>query len=221
LKEIGKYISSPEAAFPNSIILAANFREATGEIEDDEESDTQSASRKRWTFEMSESERCGRLIIPSRDKLAAIIDGQHRLFGFQELSPRSLEMPLVCSIYFELPKPYQAYLFATINAKQKAVDKSQTYELFGYSVDDEPAESWTPDKLAIFLARKLNSDPDSPLYLRIIIPAENDIVQSAAAARRSGTWVVSLAVVVEGIARLVSRNPKEDAFKMLGETKTQ
>jgi hypothetical protein len=42
-------------------------------------------------------------------------------------------MQLICSIFFELPKPYQAQLFATINSTQKPVDKSLTYELFGYN----------------------------------------------------------------------------------------
>lgn len=208
LKEIGNYVSSPEAAFPNSIILAANFRENSGDFEDD--------VSKQWEFQPS-GEVEGLLTIPTNEKLAAIIDGQHRLFGFNFASPDCLDMPLVCAIYFDLPKSYQAYLFATINAKQKPVDKSQTYELFGYSLDDEEPESWTPDKLAVFLARKLNSESDSPFFRHILIPAENEIVKTASQARKSGSWMISLATIVDGIVKLVTRNAKQDSNKMLGD----
>lgn len=206
LRDIGQFIDSIEAAFPNSIILAANFREATGEVEDDD--------RLRWTLTLNEVGDAGTLVIPHSDKLAAIIDGQHRLFGFQFASAARRQMPMVCAIYFDLPKPYQAFLFATINSNQKSVDRSQTYELFGYNVDDEPPLSWTPDKLAVFLARKLNADSDSPFYRHIVIAAENDIVQSMSAARRAGDWMVSTATIVGGILKLISKNPKRDAYRM-------
>ena len=209
LKQIGEFIDTVEAAFPNSVILAANFKEETGELESDEDT--------RWT--VSHDERgVAKLTIPTSEKLAAIIDGQHRLFGFgfSDLPGRK-SMPLVCAIYFDLPKPYQAFLFATINSNQKSVDKSQTYELFGYNVEDQPPECWTPDKLAVFLTRKLNSEKDSPFYEHIVIAAENDIVQTVSEARRSGDWMVSTATIVEGILKLISKNAKKDAYFMNGE----
>ena len=46
-------------------------------------------------------------------------------------------MELLCAIFVDLPKPFQAQLFATINSTQKPVNKSLTYEMFGYNVDDE------------------------------------------------------------------------------------
>jgi hypothetical protein len=46
-------------------------------------------------------------------------------------------MSLVCSVYFDLPRPFQAQLFATINSTQKRVDRSLTYELFGYNIVEE------------------------------------------------------------------------------------
>ena len=125
-----------------------------------------------------------------------------------------LDFPLVCSVFFDLPKPYQAFLFAIINSNQKSVDKSQTYELFGYDIQDEPPEAWTPEKLSVFLCRKLNIEKDSPLNNRIIISAENDIVLGISAARKEGRWMISTATVVDGILRLISGNPKEDAYIM-------
>ena len=210
LKEIGKFIDSGAASFPNSIILAANYAEETGmEVEDVDQS---------WEFKPSARDGCGSLRIPVAAKTAAIIDGQHRLFGFNYAEkPHRLDMPLVCSVFFDLPKPYQARLFATINANQRPVNKSQTYELFGYNLEEEPAKKWTPEKLAVFMARKLNAEKTSPFHDHIVVPAENDFSTTLAAARRDGNWAVSLATVVEGTLRLITSNPKHDAFKMAGE----
>lgn len=209
LKDIGNFIDSGAACFPNSIILAANYREEDGLEEDDEE--------RMWQCPESDG-MLAELRIPSSFKLAAIIDGQHRLFGFNfSTIPNRLNMPLVCAIFFDLPKPYQARLFATINANQRPVNKSQTYELFGYNLEEESAQKWTPEKLSVFMARKLNADVSSSLHGHIVIPAENDFSDSMAEARRVGEWMVSMATVVEGTVRLISSNPKRDAYRMAGE----
>jgi DNA phosphorothioation-associated DGQHR protein 1 len=210
LKDIAGFIESPEAAFPNAIILAANVTESRSDSVEEEEE-----LSKSWDFEPDNGADSGILVIPTSEKMAAIIDGQHRLFGFNSVKSDRLEMPLVCAIYFDLPKAYQAYLFATINAKQRPVDKSQTYELFGYSLDEEPAETWTPDKLAVFLARKLNWDPESKLRRHIIIPAEHEADSQMGMDEVPIKWTVSLATVVEGILQLISSNPREDALAML------
>jgi DNA phosphorothioation-associated DGQHR protein 1 len=210
LKDIGKFIDTGAACFPNAIILAANYREGDGLVEEDED--------LKWEFSPEHSPSVGKLLIPSAIKLAAIIDGQHRLFGFNFISKlERLDMPMVCAIFFDLPKPYQARLFATINSTQRPVSKSQTYELFGYNIEEEPAKKWTPEKLAVFMARKLNADSSSPFYQHMVVPAENDFSTTLAAARRTGDWAVSMATIVEGIVRLISLNPKRDAYKMAGE----
>ncbi|MCE9610333.1 MAG: DGQHR domain-containing protein [Chthoniobacter sp.] len=210
LKEIGRFIDTGSASFPNTIILAANYRAEDGLVEDDD--------KIRWEFVTANGTGTGHLIIPTPQKLAAIIDGQHRLFGFNFiLNMARLDMPLVCAVYFDLPKPYQARLFATINANQRPVSKSQTYELFGYNVEEEEPKKWTPEKFAVFLTRKLNAEEDSPFHDHIVVPAENDFSTSLAEARRAGDWAVSMATVVEGTVRLISSNPKTDAYEMAGE----
>lgn len=214
MREIGMFIDGSSAAFPNSVIIAANYREEDGLVEEDESS--------KWRFDVAQDGLSGRLTIPKPAKLAPIIDGQHRLFGFNfTTKPERLDMPLLCAIYFDLPKPYQAYLFATINANQRPVTKSQTYELFGYNVEDEPPERWTPEKLAVFLTRKLNTESESPFRDHIVVAAENDFAPTIAEIRRSGNWAVSTATVVEGIVRLISSNPKKDAYAMDGKLEYQ
>lgn len=229
LTQIGAYIDREDAAFPNSIILAANVRPETGLIEEDAEeeaelSDLPGATKeeqtsqpkgasRRWRIE-ERHDGCHTMIIPTAGKLAAIIDGQHRLYGFTQIKQlERLDMELVCSVYLDLPKPFQAQLFATVNSNQKRVDKSLTYELFGYNVDDEEPSYWAPDKLAVFLTRRLGADPASPLKDRIVIAPRKDEILRASQAE--GDWKISTAVIVDGILRLLTSNPKSDANFML------
>ncbi|MGV8894458.1 MAG: DNA phosphorothioation-associated DGQHR protein 1 [Burkholderiaceae bacterium] len=223
LQVIADYINRTDAAFPNSIILAANFRKSDGLIEDDEpetdETDENQSepTHKSWTIE-EQADGCCKLHIPTGAKLAAIIDGQHRLFAFAQAKPVRLDMDLLCSVFIDLPKPIQAQLFATINSTQKPVDKSQTYELFGYNVEDEDEAYWSPDKLAVFFTRKLGIDEKSPLKGKIIVAPKKDHVLTELAAKKP--WKVSTAVVVEGIMRLYTTNPKKDTTNLLeGERK--
>jgi len=238
LTQIADYIAREDAAFPNSIILAGNFLPDTGLIEDDDDAEAEAdaaiqseptggiplASQKPnegqvpapprgWNINES-STGAFTLTIPTAEKLAAIIDGQHRLFAFAELKSRTrLDMSLICSVFLDLPKPYQAQLFATINSTQKPVDKSLTYELFGYNIADDKSGFWTPDKLAVFMTRKLGTEEASPLKGRIIVAPKRDTVLEQMGAGRD--WKVSTAVIVEGVMRLFSANPKRDTNFLL------
>lgn len=216
LKPVASYIDREDAAFPNSIILAANYRRDTGLLEEENPDDGDDAgvqgSIDYW-FVHEAPDGCHSLTIPSAAKLASVIDGQHRLFAFAEALPKRLDMELVCSVFLDLPKPYQAQLFATINSNQKPVDKSLTYEMFGYNIEEEEESFWSPDKLAVFLTRKLAVDQDSPLNGRIqIAPVRDDALNNQL---RNEPWRVSTAVIVEAIMRLFTSNPKADTAALL------
>lgn len=230
LQQIAEYIDRTESAFPNAIILAANYHESGYTLDeylelnpDDDDSinpqkllsDKQNLINARWKITHTDSNNYI-LTIPSKEKLAAIIDGQHRLFAFASQAlknPDRLNMDLLCSVYLDLPKAYQAQLFAIINSTQKPVDKSLTFELYGYNISEEKAESWTPDKLAVFFSRKLATEPDSPLCGRIKIAAKTD--EALTALGEETSWKVSTAVIVEGIMKLISSNPTRDANVLL------
>lgn len=196
-RSIAKYIDTVESAFPNSVILSANYNDQGSLIEEEE---------RRWKIETDE---CGdHLIIPSAERMASVIDGQHRLLGFDYCLEERRDMQLLCSVYIDLPIAYQAYIFATININQRKVDKSLAYEQFGYNLDDESPESWSPDKLAVFFTRKLNLDPESPLHQHIkIAPLEADLVFNQSVGQ---SWMISTACVVEGILSLFSSKPMTD-----------
>ncbi|AUL49004.1 DNA phosphorothioation-associated DGQHR protein 1 [Bordetella trematum] len=210
MPQIADYINRPDSAFPGTIILAANFQKDDGLILGSDDNNNQ--SHKEWMIE-ADTNGNFTLIIPTDEKLAAVIDGQHRLFAFADAKPERLEMDLICSIFLDLPKPFQAQLFATINSTQEKVDKSLTYELFGYNLNEEEEEYWSPDKLAVFLTRKLSTDPESPLSGRIVIAPRRDKALDDISSQRD--WKISTAVVVEGIMRLFSSNPKKDINNLL------
>lgn len=203
LREIGKYIDTAEMTFPNSIILSVNNNEDGSIIQD---------TNNRWELINENGEYF--LEFPKNIKSASIIDGQHRLNGFDYIKDESrLDMELLCSIFFDLPNPYQAYLFATINGNQKKVDKSLALEQFGYFIEKEEKESWTPEKLAANIVRKLNFEKTSPLYSLIkLAPIYNneDFIEL-----NKSNWLISTSAMIEGILSLITSNYKRDRIEMM------
>ena len=173
-------------------------------------------SASRWYFNQIEN-NLYEIVIPTNQKLAAIIDGQHRLKGFDYVTnTERLNVELPCSIFFDLPNSYQAYLFATINGNQKKVDKSLALEQFGFNVDEEPQNSWTPEKLAVYFVRQLNFK-DSPLKGHIkIAPKISPDLEKEIFTEQS-QWMVSTATIVDGILNLISSKPKRDRVEMAQE----
>jgi DNA phosphorothioation-associated DGQHR protein 1 len=222
LREIARFINREDSTFPNSIILAANYR-FDGDVEGDslDEEVEFDEQKNRWRIEAdtqstsSEGDAIERLVlvIPSKKRIAAVIDGQHRLFAFTKAHPEHLKDELLCAVFMDLPKPMQAQIFAVINSTQKPVNKSLTYDLFGYNVDDEEEQYWSPEKLAVFFARRLAVSDDSPLKNRIVVAPENTF--ASARELRKMPWKVSFATVVRGVLRLVSSNPKLDASLLM------
>lgn len=209
LSEIGRFIDSVEMSFPSSIIIAANYNE-DGQLVDDE--------NIRWDIEQL-GENLFKIIIPTDAKLAAVIDGQHRLQGFGNrylTNNERLNVELPVSIFFDLSNPYQAFLFATINGNQKKVDKSLALEQFGFNVEDEPQHSWTPEKLAVYFARKLNFK-ESPIKGHIKIAPKISTQLHKQIFNSEAEWSVSTATVVDGILNLITNNAKRDRVEMAQE----
>ncbi len=201
-RQIGAYIDEENSTFPNNIILSANYR-TSGDFEDDES--------LQWRVERVKDEHY-QLIVPSPERLASIIDGQHRLKGFEESQkPDRKKMDMPCAVFINLPRPYQARIFATININQKRVDKSLAYQLFGYDLNEKDADLWSPDMLAVFLARNLEGRDDSPFKNHVRLA----LVQIPGEGKQSSVWKVSIASIVEGITRLISAKPAADRSALL------
>ena len=124
------------------------------------------------------------------------------------------EFELLCSVFFDMPSTVQAFVFATINTTQKAVRRGMALHLYGYDLQDEPRECWSPEKLAVFLVRRLNFDEVSPLFARVKIDAEGAPVPILL---QGATRALTLAALVDGILRQISRRPKSDREQLRSE----
>ena len=156
-----------------------------------------------------------KIVVPTREKLVAVVDGQHRLHGFEEVEEDLRDINLPCAVFMGLSTPQQAAMFATINYNQRQVSKSITYELFGCSVDDEDQEYWPPEKLAVFFARRLSVDELSPFRNHIKVAAVDGRMITESNKTVGADWLVSTATVVEGILSLITKNAILDRDRML------
>lgn len=208
VKSISRYLQSEDAILPGTIIIAANCTKDSDDVIDVEGPDAD----KRWGIEVTND--ISFLKIPSLARVAKIVDGQHRLAGFETLGEELKDIFLPCAVFLDLPMPHQAFIFATINFNQKPVNKSLTYELFGYNLDEESESEWAPDKLAVSFARQLNIDEKSPFKDHIKVAVQDDRVLDALVLARKKEWAISTATIVEGIISLMSNNSQEDRDKL-------
>ena len=144
-----------------------------------------------------------KLVIPDLTKKScSVIDGQHRLLGFEYAS--RTDISLACSIYDALPPSSQASLFSTINFNQRKVDKSLAYQLFGYSLEKTDRDSWSPDMLAVYFSRKFNVEEGNPFC--------NKIKYRVIGEDRNKQWSISSSPFVDGVLSLITKAPKTDRY---------
>jgi len=166
-KEIGKYINLVDATFPNSIILSI------------------SSQHVRFIEETKELE------IEYKDDIAKVLDGQHRIAGFEYYRNKRGTFELIVTIYVDMELEDQAIVFATINKEQKGVGNSLVADLYAF------AESRSPQKTGHNIARALNAKEGSPFYKKIkILGAANNISET-----------ITQATFVESLLKYVSKDP--------------
>lgn len=109
------------------------------------------------------------IIVPIVFDSIQVIDGQHRLAGFEaaiEENESVGEREILVTMCSRLTTKEAAKIFLNINTEQKPVPKSLMYDLFGEVEDDEThAINRITD-----IARDLNEDPNSPFYKLIKFP---------------------------------------------------
>lgn len=201
LKAIGRFIATYDATFPNAIILAIPGSSMVPE-----------GPGAGVDWEVRRSKGQVQLAIPVGARLAVVVDGQHRLYAFPgaELD-NATPFDVVCSVFFDLPRPMQAMIFATINTNQKPVRRGLAMNLYGYNIDDESQEFWSPEKVAVFLTRRLNFDEASPLQRLIRVEAAGaPVALLLPGAKRAITMVA----VVDGILGLISTDARRDRDRL-------
>lgn len=123
-----------------------------------------------WTDEKNDiSHRGDKIKIPFIPDSMQVIDGQHRLAGFQAaiMDDESVgEREILVTLCQRLTTKEAAKIFLNINTEQKPVPKSLMYDLFGeIESDDTHAINRITD-----IARELNENTNSPFYKLVKFP---------------------------------------------------
>lgn len=148
-KAIEKYISGPDATFPNSIILSIN-----------EKNITWNDNEKTLTIKYHNDDE--------KNKIAKILDGQHRISGFNSNNTNFyddddnyIDFDVIITIFVDADISTQANIFATVNLAQTKVNRSLVYDL------ESLAKSRSPEKTCHDIAVLLNKEENGPFFRRI------------------------------------------------------
>jgi DGQHR domain-containing protein len=149
INDIKDYIqSSSSNFFPNSILLSVDVSKI-------EEFDKQ--------YEVYEENETGYFTFPEETTFT-VIDGQHRLAGLFISNEEIIQdFEIVAILLFNVSISTAAKLFADINGKQKAVNRSLIYDLYSQINVKELEEI----KNFHVIAQKFYTDEKSPLFRQI------------------------------------------------------
>lgn len=175
-KEIATYCTDPDATFPTPIILA---------VSEEDFIPIPSNDSGFVCFKYDETK-----------VMAEILDGQHRIAGISVAADKEFDLPVV--VMFNLRDEQKAYVFSTINGNQVKVDRSLIYDLFGLS------ETPSPYKTCHYIARSMNSDPQSPFYKRLKMLEK----------RESSKQTISQNTFVTNLCQLITSKPQEDEIAL-------
>ncbi|HKI12052.1 MAG TPA: DGQHR domain-containing protein [Candidatus Acidoferrum sp.] len=154
LFRIAKFIEDGNS-FKNSIVLALDKRSRF------------SARPVRWGPGSSSDCRVGLLKIPRQFAYAWVIDGQHRLYGFARSEEKFIDHLLPVVALQTKSRSEEAKTFLDINSKQKPVDPSLLWALFGILYPNEIRG------LVSDFVRFLATEPKSALCGKVFVPGES------------------------------------------------
>jgi DGQHR domain-containing protein len=150
IDEIADYLSEDEAALPNSIIINFDLALLNLSISDIVENNQLNISK------LIDTALSNGVAI---DKIAYIIDGQHRLQAFNLFEKK---YDLIVTAFIDLTLAEIAEFFVKINYYQTKVNRSQVFDLLG--IQPELFPEFNQVHLAI---NELNKQIDSPFYQNI------------------------------------------------------
>ncbi len=169
VNEIKRYVTMVDATFPTSIILAI--------------------PSKHIELDKNKNE----LRVTKADKVAKIIDGQHRIAGLKDYNGDAFQLNV--TIFVDIDLEDQAIIFSTVNLKQTKVNKSIAYSLYEY------ASTASPQKTCHDIAKILNAADDSPFkdHIKILGKATGKSEES-----------ITQAVFVESLMKYITKDPMSD-----------
>jgi DGQHR domain-containing protein len=130
---------------------------------------------------------------PSQLHPIEVIDGQHRLWAFEDLTLRGdFELPVVA--FHGLDISWQAYLFWTINIKPKRINASLAFDLYPLLRTEDWLERFEGHSIyretrAQELTEALWAHPESPWYHRINMLGEPGLRRKMVS---QAAWIRSL-----------------------------
>lgn len=165
IEKIGEFIDKGNS-FPNNIILS--FRRPP-EFSFGKKLKKKSKSNKKSKKEEKEI-IYGTLKFPPYYGCAWIIDGQHRLYGYSK-SEHASDHTIPVIAFESLKVRDQANLFVDINKEQVAVSPNLLWDLYPDIYEGSEDEKQKKLSTISLIAKKLNSDEDSPFKGVIQIPS--------------------------------------------------
>ena len=96
---------------------------------------------------------------------AFVIDGQHRLWSFDEKYSGTIDLKVVVTAFINLDNAGKASIFRSINGNQRKINPSLVYDLIPMLREQEPVKF--EDKRCQDLVLILNEESDSPWRDRI------------------------------------------------------
>ncbi|CAG1023484.1 hypothetical protein DOJK_02408 [Patescibacteria group bacterium] len=148
--EIAAYIEEDDSALPNSIIINLELDKLGLTL-----SDVIDNNQIDFDIIIKQAE----IKKQDKDKIAFIIDGQHRLRAFEYVNK---PFNIVVTAFIDLTLAEVAELFVKINYYQTKVNRSQVYDLLGIQPNIFPEYYQIHEAI-----EKLNTDTESPFYQNI------------------------------------------------------
>jgi len=157
----------------------------------------------------------GRITIPIRDRVAQIIDGQHRVEGIRaalKAKPEIGKLEIPVAFYEHLTTQECADIFLSINTEQKPVQRSLVFDLYNVASAHvvDPAAVRARD-----IASRLNEQEASPFKGLIRLPNTEVRAPKAEKKRSAG---VDLSTVVTSLKPLVE---EKGIFEQVGITELE
>jgi DGQHR domain-containing protein len=150
-----------------------------------------------WTSEEIFNFENHQLELAVGEKMAQLIDGQHRIAGIKEAlkeQPEIGEIEIPTIFTKKLDTSRCAQIFLSINTEQQPVPKSLVYDLYKVAF---PGTDYNVERAAD-IAERLNQDPDSPY---------RDYIKFPTGTRRIGG--VQLSAVISNLKRFIKQKDGE------------
>jgi DGQHR domain-containing protein len=126
----------------------------------------------------------------SYERIASVLDGQHRIAGLKGFKGSNGSFDINVSIFLELDPSSEAYIFSVVNQAQTKVNRSLVYDLYSL------ATSRSPQRLCHQIAVTLNQEVDSPF--------KNRIKRLGSASPLTRKIAITQAAFVESLMNLIS-----------------